>query len=152
MYKTIHAGRLAVICLALALLCASPCAWGAGAKEAIAEQNKKFEEAFAKRDAAAIAEQYGNDAQCLYDGQDIIRGKKAIEEAWKEILSSPAKKVKIQTLEVDEHGDWAVETGKYTMIDADGKVIFDGKYMVIWKRDGDGWKIHRDMGNSNRPK
>jgi uncharacterized protein (TIGR02246 family) len=152
MYKTIHAGRLAVICLALALLCASPCAWGAGAKEAIAEQNKKFEEAFAKRDAAAIAEQYGNDAQCFYDGQDIIRGKKAIEEAWKEILSSPATKVKIQTLEVDEHRDWAVETGKYTMIDADGKVVYDGKYMVIWKRDGDGWKIHRDMGNSNRPK
>jgi len=83
MYKTIQAGRLAVIGLALALLSALNCAWGAGAKEAIAEQNKKFEEAFAKRDAAAIAEQYGNDAQCLYDGQDIIRGKKAIEEAWK---------------------------------------------------------------------
>jgi len=152
MYKTIHAGRLAVIGLALALLSALPCAWGAGAKEVIAEQNKKFEEAFAKRDAPAIAEQYGNDAQCLYDGQDIIRGKKAIEEAWKEILSSQAKKVKIQTLEIEEHRDWAVETGKYSMTDADWKVIYDGKYMVIWKRDGDGWKIHRDMGNSNRPK
>ena len=45
-----------------------------------------------------------------------------------------------------------METGKYTMMDADGKVVYDGKYMVIWKRDGDGWKIHRDMGNSNRPK
>ena len=33
----------------------------------------------------------------------------------------------------------------------DGKVIYDGKYICIWKREKGQWKIHRDIGNKNLP-
>ena len=152
MYKSIYANRPTAIGLWMVLLFSTTCLWGAGVKDIIAGQNQKFEQAFAKRDAAAIADQYAKDAQCLYDGQDIIRGKKAIEDAWKQILTSGAKDIQLQTLEVEDHKDWAVEIGKYKMLDADGKVTFDGKYLVVWKLEGGEWKIYRDIGNSNRPK
>ena len=151
MYNIIRAGRLFLIGLGLALLCATPRSW-AGVKDVIADQNKKFEEAFAKKDASAIADQYSKDAQCFYDGQDIVRGKKAIEDAWKGMFGAGAEKIQIQTLDVEDHKDWAIETGKFLIKDADGKVTMDGKYLVIWKLDGGEWKIYRDIGNSNRPR
>jgi ketosteroid isomerase-like protein len=27
----------------------------------------------------------------------------------------------------------------------------DGKYVVLWKREKDGWKLYRDIFNSNTP-
>jgi len=29
--------------------------------------------------------------------------------------------------------------------------VTDGKYVVIWKRDGGQWKIHRDIWNTSMP-
>lgn len=152
MYKSIRARRFFLIGLALSLLCTTPCIWGAGVKDVIAAQNKKFEDAFARRDAAAIADQYATDAECFYDGQDIIRGKQAIEDAWKKMFGAPGEKIRVQTIRVEEHKDWAVETGKGLVTDAAGKVTFDGKYLVIWKLQHGEWKIYRDIANSNRPR
>jgi hypothetical protein len=37
------------------------------------------------------------------------------------------------------------------MKDGSGKVLDRGKYVVIWKRDGAAWRIHRDIWNSSMP-
>jgi ketosteroid isomerase-like protein len=37
-----------------------------------------------------------------------------------------------------------VETGNYEMDDST-KTVDKGNYMVVWKKDGDKWKIFRDM-------
>jgi ketosteroid isomerase-like protein len=33
------------------------------------------------------------------------------------------------------------------MYDADGNVVGEGRYIVIWKRTDAGWKLHRDIWN-----
>ena len=50
-------------------------------------------------------------------------------------------------------GNLIVETGKYvTTISAGGTTITDeGKYVVVWRREGRGWKIIRDIFNSDKP-
>ncbi len=44
-----------------------------------------------------------------------------------------------------------MEQGRYELADADGNVADHGKYIVIWKRDGDDWKLHRDIWNTSTP-
>ncbi len=43
----------------------------------------------------------------------------------------------------------ALETGSYVMTGADGSHIDHGNYMVAWSHTEDGWRMARDMWNSN---
>ena len=42
-------------------------------------------------------------------------------------------------------GDTANEVGKLELRDAEGKVLDRAKYVVIWKKEGGSWKLHRDI-------
>jgi ketosteroid isomerase-like protein len=59
------------------------------------------------------------------------------------------KTVRLETIEAEEHGDTAIEIGKYTDSGGAGNVIDRGKYVVIWKQEGGQWKLHRDIWNSS---
>jgi ketosteroid isomerase-like protein len=48
--------------------------------------------------------------------------------------------------EVQESGDLAYDTGRFTATTADGRLLNTGKWIVIWKRASSGaWKVHRDF-------
>ncbi len=52
--------------------------------------------------------------------------------------------------EVYKGEDVVTEVGTYEM--GDGKKVIDkGKYMVIWKMDGNKLKLFRDIWNSDNP-
>jgi len=97
----------------------------------IEKANQAFAAAFAKGDAAAIAAMYSADAQVFPPNSDAIKGAAAIQKVWQ--------------------GAMAHEVGNYTMLAADGKEIDRGKYLVIWKREGNAWKLHRDIWNTSMP-
>ena len=124
---------------------------GLSAREAITAANRKFEEAHLKGDAAAIASQYTEDAQLLWEDRDIIKGRAAIEAEWRKDMGGPGRKATLTVLEIEEHGDWAFETSKFLVTAPNGKAVYDGKYICIWKRVKGEWKIHRDIGNKNAP-
>ena len=121
------------------------------AAKAIAAANTEFEKAHLRGDAKAIAAQYTDDAQLLWEDRDIIKGREAIEVEWRKDMGGPGRKATITLLEVEEHGDWAFETSKFLVTAPDGNVVYDGKYICIWKRVNGQWKIHRDIGNKNTP-
>ena len=115
----------------------------------IEKANEAFAAAFAKGDAAAIAAMYSADAQVFPPNSDPITGAAAIQKVWQGAMGMGVKSVKLQTAEVEAHGAMAHEVGNYTMLAADGKEIDRGKYLVIWKRDGNVWKLHRDIWNTS---
>jgi ketosteroid isomerase-like protein len=121
------------------------------AREAIAAANAAFEAAHLRGDAAALAAQYTEGAQLLWEDRPIISGRKNIEAEWAKDMGGPGRKAKLTTLEVEQSGDLAYETGKFLVTAPDGKIVYDGKYICIWKRENGRWKIHRDMGNKNAP-
>ena len=121
------------------------------AQKAIAAANKEFEAAHLRGDATGLAAQYTETAQLLWEDREIISGRKNIEAEWRKDMGGPGRAVKLTTLEVEEHGDWAYEAGKMLVTAPDGKVVYDGKYICIWKREKGQWKIHRDIGNKNAP-
>ena len=124
---------------------------GTSARVAIAAANKVFEAAHLEGDARALAAQYTEDAQILWADRPIISGRKNIEAEWGKDMGGPGRKARITTLEVEESGDLAYETGKMFITGPSGEVIYDGKYICIWKRVKGEWKIHRDIGNKNAP-
>lgn len=121
------------------------------ARTAIAAANKVFEAAHLRGDAAAIAAQYTEDGQLLWEDRPIIKGREAIEAEWRKDMGGPGRKATLTTLEIEEHGDWAFETSLFLVTATNGKTIYDGKYICIWKRENGQWKIHRDIGNKNTP-
>ena len=121
------------------------------AREAITAANRKFEEAHLKGDAAAIAAQYTEDGQLLWEDRDIIKGRAAIEAEWRKDMGGAGRKATLTVLEIEQHGDWAFETSKFLVTAPSGSTVYDGKYICIWKRVDGEWKIHRDIGNKNVP-
>jgi hypothetical protein len=42
----------------------------------------------------------------------------------------------------------ATEEGQYELKDKAGKTLDQGKYIVVWQKDGSDWKLLRDMFSS----
>jgi hypothetical protein len=45
----------------------------------------------------------------------------------------------------------ATEVGAYELKGKGGKVLDHGKYIVVWRREGERWKLLRDMFSTNVP-
>ena len=118
---------------------------------AIGASNKEFEAAAGKGDGAGLALLYTPDAQLLPVGSDAISGTKQIQKFWQGVLDSGIRGVSLKTLEVEGHATTAHEVGQYELHDAAGKLLDRGKYVVIWKRDGGKWKLHRDIWTTSLP-
>jgi ketosteroid isomerase-like protein len=119
-----------------------------GAESArIAAAGRRFLSFFALKDAAKIAACYTDDAEILASNRSPIRGRAAIESVFK-FTNRPGHTLEFQSAELDLQGDTAIEIGAYVRRLKDGSAYSRGRYIVIWKRVGDEWKIHRDMYTS----
>jgi uncharacterized protein (TIGR02246 family) len=98
-----------------------------------------------------MAALYTESGQLLPPNSDFVTGRDAIHGFWQALFDMGVGEVKLETVEVESHGDTAIEVGKYSIYDAGGQEIDAGKYVVIWKREDGQWKLHRDIFNSSRP-
>jgi uncharacterized protein (TIGR02246 family) len=113
--------------------------------------NKSFMEAFARGDAAGLAALYTAGGQLLPPNSDVVSGRDAIRAFWQGAIDMGLKEARLDTMEAEGVGNTAIEVGKYTLCLAGGQVADTGKYVVIWKTEAGGWKLHRDIWNSSRP-
>ncbi len=141
---------MSVIAAAVILGWAVPLVRGAeDIKGQIEAANTVFCAAFAASDETAVTACYTPGAQVFPTGMDIVSGTIAIEAFWKGVMGGPAKALTLITTEVEQHGDTAIEVGRAEFLGASGQLLDTAKYIVIWKRVGDKWKLHRDIFNSN---
>jgi ketosteroid isomerase-like protein len=82
-------------------------------------------------------------------GSDFIEGRQAIESYWQAAVDMGIKSIKIDRMELEQHGDTATEVSRYIMLDAGDAVIDHGKGIMIWKCEGNAWKMYRDIWTSN---
>lgn len=120
-----------------------------GAKEAVAEANKEFMSAFERGDARGVADLYTAGGQVLPPGASIITGKEGVEAFWRGAMEAGIKRAELNTLELDPQTDTAIEVGRARLYGEGGKVIDEPKYLVVWKQEGEQWRIHRDIWNSD---
>jgi uncharacterized protein (TIGR02246 family) len=121
-------------------------------RAAIEANNKKFFiDAAPKGDAALLAGVYTDDAVAYPANSEPVKGRAALQAMWKSVFDAGIAGFELKTEEVESAGDIAWETGTYAMKLKDGKVADRGKYVVIWKRVGGEWKLHRDIWTTSLP-
>jgi len=138
----------------MAVMSASAVAAGAqdaAVRAAIEAGNKKVSAAMTKGDAAALAALYTTDAQAFPPNSDVVKGRAAIQAMWKGVLDSGVTGLEVVTTEVEAQGPFASEVGTYVVKLKDGSVADRGKYVVVWKKVGGKWLLHRDIWNTSQP-
>ena len=108
-----------------------------------------FELVFKQGDAARVAEFYSDNGMLLPAGVDFVQGKSAIKTYWQQAMDMGIKNVKLDLIELEQHGNTAIEMSKYTLTDESDQIVDRGKGMVIWKNEAGQWKMHRDIWNSS---
>jgi uncharacterized protein (TIGR02246 family) len=120
-------------------------------RAAIKAANGKWMQAAAAKDAAGVAAMYTKDGWVLPPNVLPCKGLAAIEKFWQgELASVSAVVLEVVQLEAVNR-DTAWEVGKFRVKGAGGVGLDDGSYIVIWKKVGETWKMHRDIWNSDRP-
>jgi uncharacterized protein (TIGR02246 family) len=121
------------------------------AEEGIKAASAEFEHAFNSGDGAAVGALYTDDAAVLPPDGARVDGSAAIAEFWQGAIDAGLKDLDLQTVEVLDAGDLAVEVGKVSLTTTGsvGKAVpVAGKYVVVWQRGDDGsWRLHRDIWN-----
>ncbi|MES9863313.1 MAG: DUF4440 domain-containing protein [Candidatus Thiodiazotropha sp. LLP2] len=108
-----------------------------------------FERLFRQGNMTEVAGFYSDNAMLLPTGSDLIEGRQAIEAYWQEAIDMGIRRIKIDLMELEQHGYSATEVSRYTMFDAEDAVVDQGKGIMIWKYDGNAWKMHRDIWTSS---
>jgi len=117
----------------------------------IESANTQFVGTFRRGDATAMANLYTSEAQLLPANSDFVRGTAAIRTFWQGVINMGLKDASLETVEVEVHGDTAIEVGLYRLLAEGGVVADNGKYVVVWKNDGGTWKLHREIWTTSQP-
>lgn len=118
-------------------------------RDAVDAGNYFFRKAFEARDAKAIAELYTEDARVIAPGAEPAAGREAIAAFWTGAMQD-AKSVRLETLSVEAEGNLAYEEGVAHLI-ANDDTVNAARYVVVWKRIGRRWHLHRDIWNAGAP-
>ena len=111
----------------------------------------QFSAAFAEHDAETLASLYTADAKLLPPNSDFVTGRAAVQTFWQGVMDAGAAGAALTIEEAVGTDSLAVEVGRYALSDSAGNTIDEGKYIIWWRRTPDGWRLHRDIWNSNRP-
>jgi len=109
-----------------------------------------FQEAFNKRDAAALAMVYTEDARLMPFNVPMLAGRAGIQSFWQARFNQGLSHIEKTPIEVQMLGDTAIEMSHYVVTLGERKV--QGKDMLVWRRGTDGkWRIAADIWNNDQP-
>jgi ketosteroid isomerase-like protein len=108
----------------------------------------RFMKIFATGDAAAIAATYSSNPVVGAPTGDLVFGQAQLLQFWQSVLNGPGMIVKsYKVIDVQALGaDFASEVTVFTA--NIGGQLMSGKYLVVWKREANQWKLHLDVFNA----
>ena len=117
----------------------------------IQAHNDRFAAALKSGDMETIGQTYAEDARIFPPGAEMIQGREAIQGYWKGAAATVAD-AKLTAVEVKPLGDsHAREIGSFSLkTKGDSPQEIVGKYIVIWQKVGDDWKMSDDIWNMNK--
>ena len=125
------------------------------AENAVRAADLAWEKTFEAGDLAAAADACLNTASMMAPNAPVATGKQAIRGLLSLILGAPNVKIRWipVRVEVAKSGELAYTSGTYNLsFDSPGKRVEDkGKYLTIWQKAGQTWKVAEDIFNSDLP-
>src|SRR5882757_2790688 len=124
------------------------------AKKAIAASNEIYFQAFVKGDSSIFIDRYAKDCWIMLPNAPALCGVDAPLEFFKTAYHKLGlRNGKFITIDVFGDGlEFVTEEGFWQSFDADNKLFDNGKFLVLWKKTPDGWKMFRDSFSSDRDK
>lgn len=121
-------------------------------KDLIEAANAKFMTFYAEGNSEGIGGLYTEDCSVMPTGSDVITGRAGAASVFAGAMKSGVKSLLLKSDEVGplDASDTAFERGHYTFYKADGTVIDQGKYVVVWKKIDSQPYMHVDIWNSNK--
>lgn len=144
------------ISLALTGCSGAPKTDPAADKEAISKLRDNFTAAFNAGDSTKIGAMYSEKARVYNNNQPTAEGRAAIVEQNKVLFDQSTTKISIDSHNTVVSGDLAYDEGTVSMqatpkAAGSKPVTEEGRYLVVLKREADGWKVIEDIGNSSMP-
>ncbi|MGQ0636336.1 MAG: YybH family protein [Planctomycetaceae bacterium] len=123
----------------------------AEAAKAIRKAMADLDAAFNRGDAQGIAALYTEKALLFAPDRPAFEGRSAIAKFNQLVFDMGIKGVASTLSEVEVYNGTAFTSGTFKVWGNDKAAAFDGKFMLLWKKVGGQWLIHRDCGNGNGP-
>jgi len=122
------------------------------ARKAIEASNAIYFESFLKNDSSIFIDRYAEDACIMAPDSPAICGRANAAEFFKTAYEDYGlRNGRFITTSIYGDGDeYVTEEGLWQSFNADGELFDDGKYLVLWKKTNEGWKMFRDSFSSNR--
>lgn len=108
-----------------------------------------LEQAISRHDLAASVALFSDDAQILPQHGPAVSGRQEIE-AYLNDWTTPKVTYDTDTELTLVRGDLGVEQGRYRIRNIRrGSDVEDGKYLHVWRRVGNDWKLYRVIYNTD---
>jgi ketosteroid isomerase-like protein len=108
-----------------------------------------FEQAFTRHDLPASLALFTEDAQVLPQHGPVVNGRAEIEH-WLKNSMTPVASFDTETEMTLVSGELGIEQGRYRVRNVRrGSDVEQGKYLHVWRRAGDGWKLYRIIYNTD---
>ena len=121
-------------------------------KKALHKVNEAYNQAFAKGDSSLLINSYATDGCIMPANSPSLCGRPGFLAFYKFAYKAGIRGIVFTTVELYGLTDqYVTEQGIYEMHDADNKSLGKGKYLVVWKKTADGWRMYRDMFTSDAP-
>jgi ketosteroid isomerase-like protein len=116
------------------------------------KMNQSYGQAFAKGDSAAFVNCYTPDACIMPANSPEICGTQGQFAFFKFAYQSGVRNIVFNTAGLfGLTAQFVTEQGDYEMFSENNVSLGKGKYLVLWKKTWQGWKMYRDMFSSNKP-
>ena len=122
------------------------------AKKAITQSNAVYFESFVKNDSSIFIDRYAKDACIMAPNSVQMCGPDAAAKFFRAAYESYGmRNGKFITTAVYGDGiEFITEEGLWQSFNAKGELFDNGKFLVLWKKTPEGWKMFRDSFSSNR--
>jgi ketosteroid isomerase-like protein len=97
----------------------------------------------------SVAALYAPDATIMGPGSPPVSGQRAITSFWRTVQIRGMNKIELQFIDLEQSGDKLIAVGKYVMFDKQDEMIDIGKFMAIYKKEKNKWKLQTDMFNTS---
>jgi ketosteroid isomerase-like protein len=121
------------------------------AKKEIARSNAIYFRAFVKGDSSIFIDRYAKDCSIMVPNAPAMSGANAALDFFrKAYYGAGLRNGKFITADIFGDGEeFVTETGSWLSFNAKGELFDDGKFLVLWKKTPQGWKMFRDSFSSN---
>ncbi|MBC7829734.1 MAG: nuclear transport factor 2 family protein [Chitinophagaceae bacterium] len=123
------------------------------AKVAIAKSNSIYFQAFVKGDSSLFIDRYAKDCCIMPPNTPAMCSVNSPLEFFRiAYIQMGLRNGNFITTDVFGNGEeFVTEMGLFQLFDSGNVMIDNGKYLVLWKKTANEWKMFRDSFSSNNP-